>query len=220
MIFPSRATAALLIAATTTVIASAQDAPADTFPDRVKAFGGVPFGATLDEAKKSWQLEEVDGASVPGDPVTLYLREEESLVVGGLVAREVVYYFLNGKFYAVSFSTPDNRQTTILREALAAGYGAPPHEDAAGKSLVWPGQAVSAQLLVTASTGEGRVLLFSNELQPEYEKSLRDAAAKPAVVADGGRAIVCPLCDENIPLEKTSKGRNTCPSCRGTFVGE
>jgi hypothetical protein len=169
-----------LFAALCLSVAPAQDAPADTFPDRTKAFGGVPFGATLDEAKKSWQLEEVDGASVPGDPVALYLREEESLVLGGLVARDVVYYFLNGKFYAVSFSTPDNRQTTILREALASGYGAPPHEDAAGKSLVWPGKAVSAHLLVNASTGEGRVLLFSNELQPEYETSLREAAAKTA----------------------------------------
>jgi hypothetical protein len=158
----------------------AQGPSPETFPDRAKAFGGVPFGTTLAEAKKSWQLEQIDGSSVPGDPVALYLREEESLVLGGLVAREVIYYFLNGKFYAVSFSTPDNRQTTILRKALAAGYSAQPHEDASGKSLVWPGQSVSAQLLVNASTGEGRVLLFSNDLQPEYEKSLREAAAKTA----------------------------------------
>ena len=172
---------ALLLFAFLLAAARAQDAAADTFPDRANAFGGVCFGATLEEAKKSWQLEEVDGASVPGDPVTLYLREEESLVLGGLVAREVVYYFLAGKFYAVSFSTPDNRQTAILREALGAGYGFPPHEDAAGKSLVWPGRSVSAQLLVNPSTGEGRVLLFSNALQPEYEKSLREAAAKTAL---------------------------------------
>lgn len=172
--------AALLVAAVIPSSASGQGPAPDTFPDRAKAFGGVPFGATLEEAKKSWQLEPIDGASVPGDPVTLYLREEESLVLGGLVAREVIYYFLNGKFYAVSFSTPDNRQTTILRQALASGYGVPPHQDATGKALVWPGQAVSAQLLVNMTTGEGRVLLFSNELQPEYEKSLREAAAKTA----------------------------------------
>lgn len=176
-----RLLAAALFTALLPLAARATESVPETFPDRARAFGGVPFGATIDEAKKSWQLEQVEGASVPDDPVSIYLREEESLVLGGLVAREVIYYFLNGKFYAVSFSTPDNRQTTILREALAAGYGAPPHEDTAGKSLVWPGQAVSAQLLVNASTGEGRVLLFSNELQPEYEKSLRDAAAKTAL---------------------------------------
>jgi hypothetical protein len=44
--------------------------------------------------------------------------------------------------------------------------------------------------------------------------------AKPAVVAAGGRAIACPLCGKNIPLEKVSQGRNSCPSCQGTFVGE
>ena len=44
--------------------------------------------------------------------------------------------------------------------------------------------------------------------------------AKAAVVTDGGRAIACPLCGKTIPLEKISKGRNTCSSCQGTFVGE
>jgi len=175
-----RSVGVLLFLAVFSSAAPAQDAAPQTFPDRVKAFGGVAFGATLEDAKKSWQLEAIDGASVPGDPVALYLREEESLVLGGLVTREVIYYFLNGKFYAVGFSTPDNRQTTILREALTAGYGAAPHEASSGKSFVWPGQAVSAQLLINPSTGEGRVLLFSNELQPEYEKCLREAASKTA----------------------------------------
>jgi hypothetical protein len=158
----------------------AQEAAPVPFPDQSKSFCGVPFGATLDEARKTWQLEAADGASAPGDPVTLYLREEESHVLGGLVARELVYYFVNGKFYAVGFATPDNRQTTILREALVLGYGAQPHRDASENCWVWPGQTVSAQLIVNPSTGEGRVLLFSNELQADYEKSLREAAEKTA----------------------------------------
>jgi len=45
-------------------------------------------------------------------------------------------------------------------------------------------------------------------------------AAKPAVVADEGRAIACPHCGTNIPMEKVAKGRNHCPSCKGNFVGE
>ena len=44
--------------------------------------------------------------------------------------------------------------------------------------------------------------------------------AQPAVVSDGGRSIACPLCAKSIPLEKIKKGRNVCPSCNGTFVGE
>jgi hypothetical protein len=151
-----------------------------TFPDVSKTFSGVPFGATLDEARQHWQLEEVDGASVPDDPVQVYLREEESHIFGGVRVREVIYYFLRGRFYAVAFSTPDNRQTTILREALELGYGAAPHADADGRSLVWAGESVSAQMLVDATTGEGKLLLFSNELQPEYEQTLREAAVKTA----------------------------------------
>jgi len=42
----------------------------------------------------------------------------------------------------------------------------------------------------------------------------------PAVVADGGRAIACPICGKNIPLHKVAKGPNHCPDCGGKFVGE
>lgn len=185
----------LLVLAAAPLAAQQPAAPAapeaKSFPDQIKSFGGVPFGAPLEEAKKVWQLEAVDGASVPGDPVSLYLREEESLVVGGLVAREVVYYFLNGKFYAVSFCTPDSRQTTILREALTEGYGSPAEQSEDGDSLVWPGKAVSAHLMLNPS-GEARVVLFSNDLQPEYEKCLREAAAKTAVDISGGGSSPTP----------------------------
>jgi hypothetical protein len=151
-----------------------------SFPDRSTSFAGVAFGATLDEARQHWQLEEAEGASVPEDPVQIYLREEESHVFGGVRVREVIYYFLRGRFYAVGFSTPDNRQTTILREALELGYGADPHVTDDGRSLVWAGQSVSAQMLVDPATGEGKMLFFSNELQPEYEETLREAARKTA----------------------------------------
>jgi hypothetical protein len=165
-------------AATVRPLAAAEAAAG--FPDRTGSFDGVAFGAGLDGARERWQLEEVEGVAAPGDPVEIFLREEESHVLGGVVAREVVYYFLGGRFYAVGLATPDNRQTTILREALELGYGAPPHAGEDGCSLVWPGSKVSAQLQVNPSTGEGRLLLFSNELQPEFEQSLREAARKTA----------------------------------------
>ena len=165
---------------TAPALPSAETETAGGFPDRTRAFGGVPFGASVEEARERWQLEEVEGAAVPGDPVAVYLREEESHVLGGVMAREVVFYFVNGRFYAVGFSTPDSRQTAILREALELGYGVPPHSGEAGRSLVWPGEAVSAQLLLQPATGEGRLLLFSNELQPDYEQTLREAARKTA----------------------------------------
>jgi hypothetical protein len=86
-----RVPAAAFLAALLPLAARATESAPETFPDRAKAFGGVPFGATIDEAKKAWQLEQVEGASVPDDPVSIDLREEESLVLGGLVAREVIY---------------------------------------------------------------------------------------------------------------------------------
>ncbi len=159
---------------------TAEASATSSFPDRSGAFAGVAFGSTLENAREQWQLEELEGASVPGDPVQVFLREEESHVFGGIRVREVIYYFLRGRFYAVGFSTPDTRQTTILREALELGYGAAPHEDGSSRSLVWPGQTISAQMLVDSRSGEGKMLFFSNALQPEYEETLREAAAKTA----------------------------------------
>lgn len=155
---------------------SAQDV---NFFDRSKSFCGVPFGASIEEAKKVWSLEEVEGVSAPDDPVKVYLREDDPLVIGALMVREVTYYFLDGKFYAVGFVTPDSRQTAILRGALVEGYGAPAFEGGGGDLLVWLGEVVSAHLQI-GSSGEARAVLFSNELQPRYEQSLRDAAAKTA----------------------------------------
>ena len=174
---PSVLPALFLIAA---LSASSGSESPGSFPDRSNSFAGVAFGGTLDEARQQWQLEEAEGASVPDDPVQVYLREEESHVFGGVRVREVIYYFLRGRFYAVAFSTPDNRQTTILREALELGYAAGPHTAGDGKSLVWAGESVSAHMLVDPSTGEGKTIFFSNELQPEYEDTLREAARKTA----------------------------------------
>jgi hypothetical protein len=177
--------AVCLLGALGASMARAADDPSSSFPDRSKAFAGVAFGASLEQARQQWQLEEAEGASVPDDPVKVYLREEESHIFGGVRVREVIYYFLRDRFYAVGFATPDTRQTAILREALELGDGAKPHADGAGRSLVWPGAAVSAQLVVDGATGEGRLLFFSNELQPEYEQTLREAAAKTAAGLSG-----------------------------------
>lgn len=149
-------------------------------PGNNNGFAGVPFGATVEEARQKWQLEKLEPASAPDDPVATFLREEESLVLGGAVVREVVYYFVNGKFYAVAFVTPDRRQTVIMRDALTLSRGAPVSQDESGTSLVWPGRPSSAQMVANPANGEARVLIFGNAQQEDYEKSLQSAAAKTA----------------------------------------
>jgi hypothetical protein len=93
---------------------AAENESSGGFPDRTRAFSGVPFGASLEEARQRWQLEEVEGAAVPGDPVAVYLREEESHVLGGVVAREVVFYFVNG------FTRSDFPRRTAVKRPFCA----------------------------------------------------------------------------------------------------
>lgn len=142
------------------------------------AFAGVPFGASIEEARQKWHLEKADTATAPDDPVAIYLREQEPLVLGGAVVRDVVYFFVNGKFYAVAFLAPDHRQSTILREALILARGEPADHEGPDDSLVWPGRAVNAHMVVNPCSGESRLLLFSGALQGDYEQSLKQAAVK------------------------------------------
>lgn len=153
---------------------------AATAPGGSNGFAGVPFGATVEEARQKWQLEKLEPVSAPDDPVATFLREEESLVLGGAVVREVVYYFVNGKFYAVAFVTPDRRQTVIMRDALTLARGAPVSQDESGASLVWTGRPSCAQMVANPANGEARVLIFGNAQQEDYERSLQNAAAKTA----------------------------------------
>lgn len=46
------------------------------------------------------------------------------------------------------------------------------------------------------------------------------ASVKPSVVSDSGHSIHCPHCGADIPIERLSAGRNTCPSCKGGFICE
>jgi hypothetical protein len=147
--------------------------------DPANAFRGVPFGTALEEVKKSWDLEPLTDEQAPGDPLRQFIRNDETKSLGGLAVQEIVYYFFADKFYAVGICTPDSRRTGILQRALEIAYGAPA-PSAGSDSLVWPGKHASAQLIVNPSTGEGRALIFNNDLQADYEAHFSDAAKRAA----------------------------------------
>lgn len=94
---------------------------------------------------------------------------------------------------------------------------------AAGGALVAYALFTTATLLRTRRRRPRRIAPATTPA-PETDKTPivaipSKAAPKPAVVAEGGKAIACPLCGKSIPLEKISAGRNSCPSCQGQFVG-
>ncbi|MEI6072724.1 MAG: hypothetical protein WCS31_13095 [Verrucomicrobiae bacterium] len=148
--------------------------------EKENAFRGVPFGTPLAEVQKKWELEPLDEAGPPGDPLKLFIRNDETKSIGNIALQEIVYYFFDGKFYAVQICAPDSRQTEILRQALDIAFGGRPHASKEGDSFVWPGKSASAQLMVNPGTGEGRALIFNNDLQADYEKYSLGAAKKAA----------------------------------------
>ena len=49
--------------------------------------------------------------------------------------------------------------------------------------------------------------------------SAPDPAKKPPT-ADPVQTIPCPLCGEILTIDSLTRGRNACPACAGTFIGE
>lgn len=148
--------------------------------DPDNAFRGVAFGTALDEVKKSWELEPLADDPAPGDPLRQFIRNDETKSLGGLAVQEIVYYFFGEKFYAVGICTPDSRRTGILRRALEIAYGGSSGSSDGADSIAWLGKNVSSQLRINPSTGEGRALIFNNELQSDYEAHFSDAAKRTA----------------------------------------
>jgi len=95
---------------------------------------------------------------------------------------------------------------------------------AAGGALLAYALFATVALLRSRKSAEAKTTPISDETTKEKAAPVVAIAPKknamPAVVSDGGRSIACPLCAKSIPLEKITKGRNVCPSCGGSFVGE
>jgi len=148
--------------------------------DKTGGFRGVRFGTPLAEVKKTWDLEPLNEEPTPGDRLSLFIRNEETKTLGLIALQEVVYYFLDGKFYAIGLCTPDTRQSEMLREALDIAFGTRPQASRTGDSRVWLGKTSSAQLNVNPATGEGRALIFDNDLQSSYQEFFLESAKKAA----------------------------------------
>ena len=148
--------------------------------DKGNSFRGVPFGAPLTKVQTLWQLEPLSDEGPQGSPLKLFIRNDETKNIGGITLQEIVYYFFEGNFYAVEIFTTDGSQTEILRQAADIAFGGRPHVNKEGNSFVWLGKNASMQLNANPATGEGRALIFNNDLQARYEKFSLEAAKKAA----------------------------------------
>ena len=155
---------------------AASGAPAD----KGNSFRGVAFGTPLAKVQSLWQLEPLSDDAPQGNPLKLFIRNDETKNIGGITLREIVYCFFEESFYAVEIFTTDGSQTEILRQAADIAFGGRPHVNKEGNSFVWLGKNASMQLNANPATGEGRALIFNNDLQARYEKFSVEAAKKAA----------------------------------------
>lgn len=148
--------------------------------DQTNSFRDMAFGSAIEEVQKTIQLEPVSEDQAKGDPLKTYIRSDEKKSLGDVAIQEVVYYFLEGKFYGVLISTLDFRQTENLRKALDIVYGASPQLDKESRNLVWSGKNTTAFMRFDRVTGEARTMISCNDLQKNYDRLARESATKAA----------------------------------------
>ena len=148
--------------------------------DQTNSFRDMAFGSSIEEVQKTIKLEPIAEDQAKGDPLKTYIRSDEKKSLGDVAIQEVVYYFLEEKFYAVLISTLDYRQTENLRKALNIVYGASPHIDKESRNLVWSGKNTTAFMRSDRVTGEARTMISCNELQKNYDRLSRESATKAA----------------------------------------
>jgi hypothetical protein len=148
--------------------------------DQTNSFRGVLFGTPLEDVDKSLALEPVSEDQAKNDPLKLFIRNDEKKFLGNIGVQEIVYYFLEGKFYAVCVATLDYRQTENLRKTLENIYGTAPQIDKESRGLVWSGKNTTAFMRFDKVTGEARTLICCNELQKNYNRLITESAKKAA----------------------------------------
>jgi hypothetical protein len=148
--------------------------------EQTNSFRGVLFGTPLEDVDKSLSLLPVSEDQAKNDPLKLYIRNDERKFLGNIGVQEIVYYFLEGKFYAVCVATLDYRQTENLRKTLENIYGTVPQIDKESRGLVWSGKNTTAFMRFDKVTGEARTLICCNELQKNYNRLITESAKKAA----------------------------------------
>ena len=149
--------------------------------EKIDSFRGLKFGDTFDKVPKGWDLQPVSQDAPADSPLKAYIRNEEEKQLGGIVLQEIVYYFVNNRFYAVELLTSERTQSEMLRRTLDHAYGSRGGSAPLSESLVWIGKRVTAQYIVSKDTGEGKALMFDNDLQGSYEKIVDEIAQKAAL---------------------------------------
>lgn len=148
--------------------------------EKIDSFRGLRFGDAFEKVPREWDLQPASQDASADTPLKSYIRNEEEKRLGGIDLQEIVYFFVNNRFYAVEILTSDRTQTEMLRLALNHAYGTPSSPPLQEEASVWLGKKVSAQYCINRATGEGRALMFDNELQQAYEKIINEVARKAA----------------------------------------
>lgn len=138
--------------------------------DSLNGFRGVSFGTDVGKFT-GFSAPEGDGK------VKAYTRKDEDRDMGPAELSEVVYEFLDGKFFSVTLYTKDKADTDELMAIVSKAFG--DGEQIDPDNSVWEGKTAFAHFSENALTGEGAFTMGNAELAKkvsDIEQKALDAA--------------------------------------------
>jgi hypothetical protein len=143
------------------------DVPGHTeFLDHKNGFRGVAFGTSVKDFK-NLEVYRDRGA------VKVYRKTDEDLNIGTAAVTNIIYIFVNDKFYAVSIHA-DGRNGSNLLKVFQAAFGAGAHPEGGASQYFWTGKVASAHFFDDEGpTHEVRGWIGNNDLQKDYDQVMQ-----------------------------------------------
>jgi hypothetical protein len=105
--------------------------------------------------------------------VKVYRKTDEDLSIGTASVTNIIYIFVNDKFYAVSIHA-DGRNGANLLKVFQAAFGAGAHPEGGPSQYFWTGKVASAHFFDDeGATHEVRGWIGNNELQKDYDQVMQ-----------------------------------------------
>jgi len=137
--------------------------------DYLNGFRGIKFGTPVSQFKNLEVLHD-------RKDVKAYSMKGDDMNIGNVTVTQIVYIFVNDKFYAVSIHADGGFNGSNLLKVFQAAFGQGAHPEGSPTKTFWAGKVAGAHFYEDADEHhEVRGWVGNLEIQKEYDKVMQES---------------------------------------------
>jgi hypothetical protein len=137
--------------------------------DYLNGFRGIKFGTPVSQFKNLEVLHD-------RKDVKAYSMKGDDMNIGNVTVTQIVYSFVNDKFYAVSIHADGGFNGSNLLKVFQAAFGQGAHPEGSPTKTFWAGKVAGAHFYEDADEHhEVRGWVGNLEIQKEYDKVMQES---------------------------------------------